>query len=46
MIKPLNAEVDMNNPISRLGMKFNGVEELRRVVTKYSIRNRKETKKK
>jgi hypothetical protein len=46
MIKPLNPEVDMDNPISRLGMKFSGVEELRRVVSTYSIKNGKEVKKK
>jgi hypothetical protein len=44
-IKPFNAEVDMDNPIFKLGMKFSGVEELRTALTTYSIRNRKKIKK-
>ena len=45
MIKPFNAEVDMNNPPFRRGMRFSGVEELRKALTTYSIRNRKHIKK-
>jgi hypothetical protein len=45
MIKPFNPEVDMDNPIFRLGLKFSGVEELRKAVTTYGIRHRKLLKK-
>jgi hypothetical protein len=45
MIKPFNPEVGMDNPIFRLGLKFSGVEELRKAVTTYGIRHRKLLKK-
>jgi hypothetical protein len=35
----------MNNPSFRIGMKFSGVEELRKAIITYSIRNRKTIKK-
>jgi hypothetical protein len=44
MIKPFNAEVDMDNPIFRLSLKFSGVE-LRKAMTTYGIRHRKLLKK-
>ncbi|KAM0899920.1 hypothetical protein ACQ4PT_020989 [Festuca glaucescens] len=45
VIKPFNPEVDMDNPSFKIGMKFSGVEELRKALTTYSIRNRKQIKK-
>jgi hypothetical protein len=41
VIKAFNAEVDIDNPCFRIGMKFSGVEELRKELTTYNIRNRK-----
>jgi hypothetical protein len=45
VIKPFNAEVDMDNPCFLIGMKFSGVEELRKALNTYSIRNRKKSRK-
>ena len=45
MIKPFNPEVDMDNPIFKNGMKFSCVEELRKALTTYAIRNRKKINK-
>jgi hypothetical protein len=35
-----NPEVDMDNPTFKLGMLFSCVEEVRKALTTYSIRNR------
>jgi hypothetical protein len=45
VIKPFNPEVDMDNPSFKIGMKFSGIEELRKALTTYIIRNRKQIKK-
>ncbi|KAM0844801.1 hypothetical protein ACQ4PT_056816 [Festuca glaucescens] len=44
-IKAFNLEVDMDNPTFKIGMLFSGVEELRKAVTTYAIRNRFKIKK-
>ncbi|KAM0904344.1 hypothetical protein ACQ4PT_018059 [Festuca glaucescens] len=44
-IKAFNPEVDMDNPTFKIGMLFSGVEELRKAVTTYAIRNRVKIKK-
>ncbi|KAM0827513.1 hypothetical protein ACQ4PT_068138 [Festuca glaucescens] len=38
--KAFNLEVDMANPTFKAGMKFSGVEELRKALATYTIRNR------
>jgi hypothetical protein len=38
--KPFDPEIDMANPTFRAGMTFSGVEELRKALAAYSIRNR------
>ena len=43
--KGFNPETDLNAPVFRLGMVFGTVEELRRAITSYSIRNRVAIKK-
>ncbi|KAM0842294.1 hypothetical protein ACQ4PT_058448 [Festuca glaucescens] len=40
-----NPEIDMDNPSFKRGMKFSGVDELRKALTTYSIRNRVKIKK-
>jgi hypothetical protein len=39
-IKGFDPEIDMDNPTFRLGMLFSGVEEVRKALSTYSIRNR------
>jgi hypothetical protein len=39
-IKAFDLEIDMDNPTFRLGMLFSGVEEVRKALSTYSIRNR------
>lgn len=43
--RSFNPEVDMNNPIFRVGMVFSDVKELRLALAAYSIRNRVKVKK-
>jgi hypothetical protein len=38
--KPFDLEIDMANPTFKVGMTFSGVEELRKALAAYSIRNR------
>jgi hypothetical protein len=39
-IKAFDPEIDMDNPTFRLGMPFRGVEEVRKALSTYNIRNR------
>uniref|UniRef100_A0ACD5WYC4 Uncharacterized protein n=1 Tax=Avena sativa TaxID=4498 RepID=A0ACD5WYC4_AVESA len=39
-IREFNPEVDMDNPIFKIGMVFSGVEEARKALASYTIRNR------
>jgi hypothetical protein len=39
-IKAFDPEIDMDNPTFRFGMLFSGVEEVRKALSTYSIRNR------
>jgi hypothetical protein len=45
-LKAFNPEVDMDNPSFKIGMVFSGVEELRKALGAYSVRNRVHVKKK
>jgi hypothetical protein len=44
-MKAFNLEVDMDNPTFKIGMLFSGVEEVRKAITTYAIRNRVKIKK-
>uniref|UniRef100_A0ACD5V7V4 Uncharacterized protein n=1 Tax=Avena sativa TaxID=4498 RepID=A0ACD5V7V4_AVESA len=44
-IRAFNPEVDMDNPIFKIGMVFSGVEEARKALAAYTIRNRVQIKK-
>jgi hypothetical protein len=45
-LKAFNTEVNMDNPTFKIGMVFSGVEELRKALGAYSVRNRVHVKKK